>query len=416
MLQVLRNGTYAKLFCAQVVALVGTGLLTVALGLLAFEIAGDGAGSVLGTALTIKMIAYVGIAPLIAAVVDRMPKKAVLVTADAVRLLIALSLPLVTEAWQIYLLVFILQSASATFTPAFQSLIPAVLTEPRDYTRALSLSRLAYDLESLLSPMIAAALLTVIVFNDLFVGTAIGFALSATLVLLSRLPARREQDSSLTFWQRLPLGAGVFTRTPTLRFLLLANVVVAAGTALVLVNSVVYVKGVLGLDDAALAIALACYGIGSLLVALAVPWVVDRIGVVRTMMIGIGVITAGLVIALFVTAVRTAPGADWAWLLVTWAVLGAGTSLVNTPSSRLLADASTPANRNLVYTAQFALSHACFLVTYPIAGWIGAASLVTAAGVLLALAAVAGIVAVGYAIMRRLRTLSDGGTTEPGGA
>ena len=48
MIGVLRNGTYRALFFAQVIALVGTGLLTVALGLLAFEIAGDAAGSVLG--------------------------------------------------------------------------------------------------------------------------------------------------------------------------------------------------------------------------------------------------------------------------------------------------------------------------------------------------------------------------------
>ncbi|MBN9200583.1 MAG: MFS transporter, partial [Microbacterium chocolatum] len=214
MLRVLRNGTYAKLFAAQVIALLGTGLLTVALGLLAFDIAGDAAGSVLGTALTIKMIAYVGVAPLIAAVVDRLPKKAVLIGADLVRLAIALLLPFVTEAWQIYALVFVLQSASATFTPAFQSLIPAILPDPDEYTRALSLSRLAYDLEALLSPAIAAVLLTLISYHNLFVGTAIGFTGSALLVLVSRLPARPDDGPAMRFWQRLPAGAKVFVRTP----------------------------------------------------------------------------------------------------------------------------------------------------------------------------------------------------------
>ena len=189
MITVLRNGTYRALFFAQVIALVGTGLLTVALGLLAFEIAGDAAGSVLGTALTIKMVAYVGVAPLVAALVDRLPKKAVLVGADAVRLAIAFTLPFVQDTWQIYVLVFVLQSASATFTPAFQSLIPSVLPDPQQYTRALALSRLAYDLDSILSPVIAAALLAVISYNNLFVGTAVGFAASATLVLIARLPA-----------------------------------------------------------------------------------------------------------------------------------------------------------------------------------------------------------------------------------
>jgi hypothetical protein len=41
----------------------------------------------------------------------------------------------------------------------------------------------------------------------------------------------------------------VFARTPTLRFLMLTNIVVAAGTAIVLVNSVVYARGVFGLGD-----------------------------------------------------------------------------------------------------------------------------------------------------------------------
>ncbi|RZT64049.1 MFS transporter [Microcella alkaliphila] len=414
MLQVLRNPTYAKLFAAQVIALLGTGLLTVALGLLAFDIAGAAAGSVLGTALTIKMVAYVGVAPLIAAVVDRLPKKAVLISADLIRLAIALMLPFVTDAWQIYVLVFVLQSASATFTPAFQSLIPSVLPEPEDYTRALSLSRLAYDLEALLSPTIAAALLTVITYNNLFVGTAIGFTCSALLVLFSRLPARTDDGPVLPFWQRLPLGAKVFARTPTLRFLMLTNIVVAAGTAIVLVNSVVYARGVFGLGDQALALALACYGIGSLIVAVNIPWLVGKLGVIRTMITGATVIITGLVVAVAITAVAitavaTANGAGWFVLLGAWVLLGMGTSLVNTPSSRLLADASTPANRNLVYTAQFALSHACFLITYPIAGWLGAANLTEAAIALLVIAAAAGTAAVVFARPRLLH----GGTDTP---
>lgn len=403
MIRVLGNRTYRALFSAQVLALLGTGLLTVALGLLAFDIAGDAAGSVLGTALTIKMLAYVGVAPLIAAVVDRLPKKTVLITADLIRLSIALMLPFVTESWQIYLLVFVLQSASATFTPAFQSLIPTVLPDPREYTRALSLSRLAYDLEALLSPAIAAALLTAISYHDLFVGTAVGFACSALLVLFSRLPAHTDDGPSLPFWQRLPLGAKVFARTPTLRFLMLTNVVVAAGTAIVLVNTVVYARGVFGLDDKALALALACYGIGSLVVALSIPWLVERLGVIRTMISGAIVIVAGLVAAVAVTVLAIATGAGWFILLGTWALLGMGTSLVNTPSSRLLADASTPTNRNLVYTAQFALSHACFLVTYPVAGWLGAADLTGAALALLVLAAIAGAIAAAYARVHLLR-------------
>jgi hypothetical protein len=59
MLAVLANRTYRHLFLAQLIALIGTGLATVALGLLAFDLAAADAGAVLGTALAIKMVAYV---------------------------------------------------------------------------------------------------------------------------------------------------------------------------------------------------------------------------------------------------------------------------------------------------------------------------------------------------------------------
>lgn len=188
---------------------------------------------------------------------------------------------------------------------------------------------------------------------------------------------------------------------------MLANVVVAAGAAIVLVNSVVYARSVFGLNDAALAITLASYGVGSLIVALNVPWLAARIGVIRTMIAGMVFVSAGLVSAVVVTAAATTMTAGWGWLLATWLVLGMGTSLVGTPSARLLADASTPASRNLVYTAQFALSHACFLITYPVAGWIGASSLTFAAIALLIIALVGSVLASGFAISRGLQTSSD---------
>ena len=74
MLNILSNRTYRHLFMAQVIALIGTGLATVALGLLAYDLAGDRAGAVLGTALAIKMSAYILVAPVAAAFADKFPR------------------------------------------------------------------------------------------------------------------------------------------------------------------------------------------------------------------------------------------------------------------------------------------------------------------------------------------------------
>ena len=127
MISALKNRTYRHLLAAQVIALVGTGLLTVALGLLAYDLAGADAGVVLGNALAIKMMAYIGVAPIVGAYAGRLPRKAFLVGMDLIRCAVALFLPFVTEIWQVYLLIFILQSASAGFTPTFQATIPDVL-------------------------------------------------------------------------------------------------------------------------------------------------------------------------------------------------------------------------------------------------------------------------------------------------
>lgn len=231
MLEVLRNTDFRRLFAAQVVALVGTGLLTVALGLLAYDLAGSAAGAVLGTALAIKMAAYVVVAPIISAATYRVSRRVLLVGSDAVRATIAVLLPFVDQTWQIYLLIFALQAASATFTPTFQSVIPNVLVDEQDYTRGLIASRMAYDLETLLSPVLAAALLTVLAYNHLFLGTVLGFAMSAVLVLRTALPPKMPQALPESFWQRTISGGRIMLGRPVLRALMALNLAVAAATA-----------------------------------------------------------------------------------------------------------------------------------------------------------------------------------------
>lgn len=383
MIEVLAVRAYRKLFSAQIVALLGTGLLTVALGLLAFDLAGAQAGAVLGTALTIKMLAYVFVAPVMAALVEKLPKKPVLVAADLARGAIALMLPAVDQAWQIYVLVFVLQSASATFTPAFQSLIPVVLPDERQYTRALSFSRLAYDLESLVSPALAAALLSVLSFHELFLGTVAGFMFSAALVVTTSLPAAPAARQEGSLWRRTTLGARIFAKTPELRGLLALNLAVAAATALVLVNTVVYARDLFAGSNADVAIALACYGAGSMAAALSAPRALDRIADRSLMMSGAALLGLGL----GGTFVLLATAGPWPILLGLWVALGAGTSMISTPSARLLRRSATEGTRSYLFTAQFSLSHACFIITYPVAGWIGASAGQPAAAAVLAVVA-----------------------------
>jgi MFS family permease len=371
----LANRTYRHLFAAQVVALVGTGLLTVALGLLAYDLAGADAGAVLGTALAIKMVAYVGVAPVVGAFADRLPRRAFLVAMDLVRAAIALCLPLVTEVWQVYALVFVLQSASAAFTPTFQATIPDVLPDEAEYTKALSLARLAYDLESLASPTLAAALLAVVSYHDLFAGTVVGFLGSALLVVTVGLPSPRSEDHRGGIYDRMTRGIRIYLKTPRLRGLLALNGAVAAAGALVIVNTVVLVRGVLGGTESDVAVVLAAYGAGSMAVAFLLPRLLERVSDRPVMLAGAWLLAAGTLVMAAILGGGGLPGrltAALPLLLPVWFVLGAANSAVLTPSGRLLRRSAHAEDRPAVFAAQFALSHACWLVAYPLAGWVGA--------------------------------------------
>ncbi len=190
-----------------------------------------------------------------------------LVTLDLVRAGVALCLPFVTEVWQVYVLIFLLQSASAGFTPpAFQASIPDVLPDEDDYTRALSLSRLAMDAESLISPMLAAVLLMLMSFDNLFWGgTAIGFIASALLVVSITLPSPPRPTKRRGIYDRTTRGGlRLYLATPPrLRALLALNGgVISSIGAMVIVNTVVVVRADLGLGESAVALALAGFGLG----------------------------------------------------------------------------------------------------------------------------------------------------------
>lgn len=392
MLAVLSDRTYRHLFLAQVVALLGTGLATMALGLLAYDLSGDQAAMVLGTVFTIKMVAYVGIAPIAGAFADRVPRRAMLVSLDLLRAAVAMALPFVTEVWQVYVLIFLLQSASAAFTPTFQATIPDVLPEEDRYTRALSLSRLAYDLENIISPALAAVLLAVMSYNALFLGTVAGFIASALLVVSVILPSPKAGEPRGVY-DRTTRGIRIYLSTPRLRGLLGLSLAVSSAGAMVLVNTVVLVRGQLGLDDSALAWTMFAFGAGSMIAALALPKLLDRFPDRPVMLAGAWLMVAAL---LGSAAMVISMGLTWPLLIAVWLAIGLGNSAVLTPSGRLLRRSAHPEDRPAIFAAQFALSHACWLLTYPLAGW-----LMTAYGTVPALFVLAGVATLGIGLALR---------------
>ena len=359
----LANASFRRLFSAQVIALVGTGLSTIALTLLAYDLAEQSAAAVLGTALAFKMVAYVVFAPIVGGLVHRFARKPFLILMDVIRAGIVLSMPFVTQIWQIYVLIFLLNLFSAGFKPVFAATIPDILPEERQYTRALSFSRLAYDLENLLSPLFAGLALLYFSYTGLFVTNSVAFLISALLILATVLPASTVTRRMGTIWEQITFGLVSYMKTPRLRALLALYFAVSSASAMVIVNTVVFVRDNLGGSESDVAVAMAAAGGGSMLAALTLPKILDRLADRPVMLLGGGLMALG--VGLIATV------ADFATVLPVWFVIGLGWSLVQTPAGRVVNRSSTATDRAAYFAAQFALSHACWLLAYPVAGQLG---------------------------------------------
>src|SRR3546814_17734363 len=110
----------------------------------------------------------------------------------------------------------------------------------------------------------------------LFAGTSVGFIASALLVTTTVLPHRKAAAKKVEgIWLKTTRGMRIYLNTPRLVGLLAVTLAAAAGSAMVIVNTVVLVKE-MGRTQGEVALALAAYGGGSMLAALALPSPIGR--------------------------------------------------------------------------------------------------------------------------------------------
>jgi hypothetical protein len=360
---------YARLFTANALALLGTGVATVALALLAYELAAAQAGAVLGTALAIKMGANILVAPLASAFAARLPRRAWLAALDLVRAGALCLLPLVDEVWEVYALILAFQIAAAAFAAAYMATVPDLLPSEGDYARAVAKAKIAYDAETLLSPLIAAALLAALSPRAVFLAAVAAFVVSAVMIAATRLPDGRPGGrGALT---RAGQGLALMFAAPQLRGAMAIALGATVVTAMATVNAVPLVRGPFGRDDTAAALALAAFGGGGVAAALLLPRLVAG-GAERRAMIGGGAMMALLLLAC--AEMRTYPT-----MLALWTALGAATTMALTPFMTLLRRVATAEQRQPLYAAHFAVTNAMLLLSYLAAGWAGAALGMTAA-------------------------------------
>lgn len=362
----LRNPRFARLYAAQTTSLLGDALTWVGLALLTFELAGKNSSLVLSTALTMRVTAFVLLSPLAGALADRLDRKKIMVITHLARMSIVSLLPFVTQVWQIYVLIFSLNVFNAFFTPTYKATIPLV-TGKNDYPQAIALSSATYQLLSVLGPGLAGAVAAFIGARQVFFLDAITFVVAAILIfsLPGQLTVESNQQPSRTVGRTLQDIKEGTTRLLTdapIRYALAMQLVASIAGAQILVNTVGYVQGTLKLGEVQYGWVMAAFGIGATISAVAVGAIDTRIPRTTQVLIGAAIVTLALMPANYVSL---------AGLMVLWAIAGAGQNLVNLPTETLIADRIPTALQGRVYGAHFAWSHLWWVISYPLAGWLG---------------------------------------------
>ena len=224
LMEPLHHPVFRLFFTAQVLSLLGIGVLTVALALTTYRVAGAAAaGALLGAILALKMVSYVLVAPIAEAALSGFDPRRTLIALNVVRIGVLVPMAAMQSPWHLASTAFVFFTASAAFTPLHQATVPAILRDDGAYSRALSLSRLASSTEALISPALAGAALAVIDGPALFPLAMVLFAGSTVALLFIRLDRRSEHPRGAPFVRRALRGIRIELRTPRLRELLAMN-------------------------------------------------------------------------------------------------------------------------------------------------------------------------------------------------
>ncbi len=374
------NRNYVFLFAAQIVSLLGSGVTTVALAIFAYQLTGgESATAIIGSALFLRILAFLLFSQFAGVLADRVSRKKILIVTDVVRFGLLALFPFITEVWQIYALIFAINAVTAFFTPTFEASLPEVVGE-KDYVKALSFSRVAVDIEAFAAPALAGLMVAAVSVRWVFWFDAFTYLVSAALVLMVTIPQVKKKLDPINlrgFISDLTLGARILLREPSLRQALLLSFAEATAGAAAIVATVVYVSDILQGGDTSFAIVMAVLGLGSSIAAMILGRTTTRIELEASdktalhykrhdwsrFTLFVGGIILGLILL---------PGIFQPPLIIfaaLWFLNGAGQALISIASGTLLAEHTRVEERGRAYAAYFALTHACWLITYPAIGY-----------------------------------------------
>jgi MFS family permease len=188
--QALQSRPFALVWSGQTISSLGDGAFTTALAWEVLQLTGS--ATVMSLVMMMQILPSIVFLLVGGVVADRLPKRQVMLSADASRavavLLIAiLGVTHLVHMWHLVVLALFFGTVRGFFTPAYQSIVPQ-LVEKEHLSSANSLTEMSYNCYISLGPMVGAACVALTGPAGAFALDGLTFLISACCLMALRLP------------------------------------------------------------------------------------------------------------------------------------------------------------------------------------------------------------------------------------
>jgi MFS family permease len=191
----LSHRNFRLWFVGQGISLVGTWMQTMAQQVLVYQLTGSAVA--LGIVSAIGLIPTIPLALWGGSLADRMPRRTVIVIAQAAMMIQAFILAFLTwtgavQVWHVYLMAVLLAAAQAIDMPARQAFIVDMVDGKDDLTNAIALNSAIFNGARALGPALAGGIVAALGIAPAFLLNGLSFvAVIASLLMMRNLPVRR---------------------------------------------------------------------------------------------------------------------------------------------------------------------------------------------------------------------------------
>jgi MFS family permease len=276
-LEPLRLPAFRNLFLATLGSSVGTLMAAVALTLDVQQRTSHSphTGLWVGAVLVVEFLPTVVVGLFLGPLLDRLPRRSLMIAADAIRVVVFAALPFAPSAGAVVALALVAGLATGFFRPAVYAGVPN-LVEPQLLPKANALLQTVENISWMVGPVLGAA-----------VGPTIAYAINAvsfvvSIVLIAGIPARLLQsERALTrgYWRDLADGFVVTLRSRSMVAVLVAWGIASFGLGAANVSQIFLAKHTFSSGSVGYGLLSGAIGAGLVLGAFFSAQVLERWGV-----------------------------------------------------------------------------------------------------------------------------------------